>query len=385
CSIAMTTGSGDTADIFEETVNPVNPNQYQVDGKWLDMEIRREKIGVKKEDDSVDWVGVDIQYTKHGPIVARKNGKAYAMAIPYMDSTGSVEQIYEMMRAKNLEEMKRALARLDLMGQNVMIGTVDGDIYYQRTGKVPIRGKGVDPTKPIPGENSSNDWKGIHKAEELVQVTNPPQGYMQNCNVSPFAMMKNSPMRLKDYPAYIYGAEETPPHQRAAMVVETLDKEERVTLDEALALAVNHQVYNADKWQQRLIQAWPKQGNHGAEATKLFELIRGWDGRSAPESTGALAYKYWKDALPETARDGDKMGDPPPASLTDAEMIAAANSASAKMMKDFGRMDVPYGEVYRCGRINADGSYSTTYPVGGGKPGSGIATPRAIGFVKPAP
>ncbi len=387
CSIAMTTGSGDTADVFEETINPNNPNQYEVDGQWRDMTIRTETFKVKKEG-GFEEVKVDIQYTHHGPIVAHKSGKGYAMAIPYMESVGSVDQIYAMMTARNLNEMKKALSRLELMGQNVMVGTVDGDIYYQRTGKVPIRPAGVDPSKPIPGNKSANDWKGIHKAEELVQCLNPPQGYMQNCNISPFAMIKNSPMRLKDYPAYVYGMGEDPPHQRAAMVLEVLDASKKMSVEDGLALAMNVQIFNADKWQARLKKAYKTARSYlggDANAEKLYQAIIAWDGKSTPDSVGAAAYKYWKASLPAEAKKGERNGDPPPDTLTSAqavEAIGAVKAGAEKMIKDFGSVDTTYGEIYRCGRIGADGKYARTYPVGGGNPGDGMATPRAINFVK---
>ena len=74
---------------------------------------------------------------------------------------------------------------LQFMAQNIMIGTVDGDIYYVRNGRVPIRPKGCDSSKPMPGATGACEWRGIHPFDDLVQITNPPQGYMQNCNVSP--------------------------------------------------------------------------------------------------------------------------------------------------------------------------------------------------------
>ncbi|HYM01081.1 MAG TPA: penicillin acylase family protein, partial [Blastocatellia bacterium] len=125
CSVAMTTGGPDTSDIFEEEVNPANPHQYRVDGKWLEMQVRKYSIGVKK-DDKVDWQEVEVDYTKHGPVVSRKDNKAYAMAIPYAEEVGLTDQGYEMMTARNLTEMKKALSHLQLMAQNIMVGTIQG-------------------------------------------------------------------------------------------------------------------------------------------------------------------------------------------------------------------------------------------------------------------
>ena len=97
-----------------------------------------------------------------------------------------------MVTAKNLDEMKKALSMLQLMMQNLMIGTVDGDIYYVRNGRVPIRPAGYDYKRAMPGNTSKAEWQGIHAFDELLQVHNPPQGYMQNCNISPQFLMKES-------------------------------------------------------------------------------------------------------------------------------------------------------------------------------------------------
>src|SRR6185437_11671993 len=130
------------------------------------------------------------------------------------------DQILEMMTARNLEEMKKALSRLQLMAQNIMVTTVQGDIYYLRNGRVPIRAPGVNPGRPIPGHTSANEWRGIHPLSDLVQVTNPPGGWMQNCNCSPAAMMLDSPMVPEKYRAlpYLFHVGSVVTHQRAQMM-----------------------------------------------------------------------------------------------------------------------------------------------------------------------
>jgi len=55
------------------------------------------------------------KYSHHGPVVARKGNKAYTIAIPYADQVGVIDELYQMMSAHNLEEMKRALSSCQLM------------------------------------------------------------------------------------------------------------------------------------------------------------------------------------------------------------------------------------------------------------------------------
>jgi acyl-homoserine lactone acylase PvdQ len=401
CSVAMTTGGPDTSDIFEEELNPSNKRQYRYDGQWRDMTVRKETIAVKKPDGTVTQQQVEIEYTHHGPVVAHKDGKAYAMAIPYANEVGTTDQIYEMMTARNLEEMKKALGRNQLMSQNIMVGTVQGDIYYLRNGRVPIRAKGTDPSKPIAGSTSANEWTGIHPMSDLVQILNPPQGYMHNCNVTPCAMMKDSPMVAEKYSAYPYIYNATcgrPRHQRGEMMTELLDAATKVTLEQAIDIAFSPQVYRAESWQNRLKEAWSKAGarasspasggagtadgsngaaSPSADAATVAELILRWNRRSDADSEGALAYYAFKQSLgPDLAQRTE-----PTASVTDEQVVTAAAKAAEWLKSKFGSVRVPYGRYFRVGRRGGN----RTFPVGGGSLGGGannvgMATPRAISF-----
>jgi acyl-homoserine lactone acylase PvdQ len=381
CSVAMTTGGPDTSDVYEEEINPENPRQYRYDGKWRDMQVRKEKIGVKVEN-RVDWRDVEIEYTHHGPVVARKGGKAYTMAIPYAEEVGLTDQIYKMSLARNLEEMKRALSDLQLMQQNVMIGTVQGDIYYVRNGRVPIRAKGVDPDKPIAGNTSATEWQGLHKLSDLVQLENPPSGYMHNCNVTPFAMLKDSPLtpeKYSQYP-YIYNASRTAPrHQRGEMMTDLLDAANKVTVEQAIDIAFNPQVWHAETWQAKLKDVWSKASESAktADAAAVYDQIQKWNRRSDAESEGAMAFYAFKKSL------GGSLGGAtePPADLKDEVVIEALNKGAEWLKTNFGSLRVAYGTYFRVGRQGGD----RTWPVGGGSLGGGqnnvgMATPRAISF-----
>jgi acyl-homoserine lactone acylase PvdQ len=303
-----------------------------------------------KKGDSIDWREVEIEYTHHGPLVAHKGGKAYSMAIPYANEVGLTDQIHEMMTARNLDEMKRALGHLQLMSQNIMVGTVQGDIYYVRNGRVPIRAKEVEPNKPIPGNTSATEWQGIHPLNELVQIANPPGGYMHNCNVTPFGMMKDSPLVPEKYISYIYNASRTGPrHQRAEMMTDLLDAAKKVTLDEAIDIAFSAQVYHAELWQARLKAAWAKaSGQHSAssalsdgangraaltaDAIEVYDLIQKWNRKSDAESEGALAFYAFKKGLsPEVGRQVEV-----PADITDDQLIGAVGKASEWLKSNFG-------------------------------------------------
>lgn len=377
CSVAMTSGGPDTADAFEEEINPDNPRQYLSDGKWRDMQVHTVRIAVRNGD-KIQWREADLESTHHGPVVARKDNKAYTVAFPYADEVGVIEQLYRMMTARNLKEMKHALSLLQLPPQNIMIGTVQGDIFYVSNGRVPIRPKGVIPARIIPGNTSKNEWLGIHPFSDLVQLANPPNGYMHNSNVPPFAMMKDSPLTPEKYSEhpYIYNANRLmPSHQRAEMITELLDAAHNVTLQQAFEIAFNTQVWHAELWQTRLKDAWEKTNSEGKsrDADEVYDLIRAWNRHLDSDSEGAMAYYAFKKAFePKFAAQSE-----PPADLTDKQVIDALQKASEWLKQTFGSLRVAYGRYFRIGRREG----SRTWPVSGGALVEvGMDTPRSIAF-----
>jgi acyl-homoserine lactone acylase PvdQ len=354
-SIAMTTGGPDTSDIYEEEVRD---GKYRFKDEWRPIEVKHEKVGGKE---------VALEFTHHGPIVARKGGKAYAMASPYADQIGLIEQTLAMIQSRNLAEMKRALAMRQYMAQNIMVGTVDGDIFYIRNGRVPVRAKGCDPSKPQPGTGEC-EWTGIHPIEDLVQIHDPPQGYMQNNNISPWTMMLDSPLvpeKWADRP-YLYNDTRRPPHQRAAMSLEQLATSPLVTAEWAIQLAFSTQVYQAHRWQQRIRDA--------SSGSAFAKLILDWNQRSDHDSRGALAFYLFKMSL---GGDLSKAVEPPE-TLADSSINAALEKAEARMKAEFPA-NATYGTYFRAGREGT----GRTWPVGGGTvTEAGMATPRAITFRK---
>ncbi|MCI0465134.1 MAG: penicillin acylase family protein [Gemmataceae bacterium] len=377
CSVAMTTGGPDAADVYEEEVNPANQRQYRYDGAWRDMTTRRESIRVKEGAKVVEKV-FEIDSTHHGPVVARRKGKAYAMKLPYMDEYRLPEQAYRMATARNLDEMKKALALFQLMEQNVMVATVDGEIYYVRNGRVPIRPKGYNWRLPVPGNTSASEWLGIHALGDLVQLHNPWQGYMQNCNVAPQHITRFCPLTPERYAErpYLHNAD-NPLHQRAATVLELLHTNTRMTVADAMEVALSPQVWGADLWQARLAAAWEKASarERGAKAARLYELILNWNRRADSDSTGAVAFRFWMDHLGAQAINPTRAGQEPPKDIPDAQLLRALAEGAADLDKRWGRLEVKYGEMYRVGRRGT----GRTWPVGGGSV-PGVATARAISF-----
>ena len=362
-SIAMTTGGPDTADAYEEEIKD---GKYRFKDEWRPLDVRTERIGVKVGE-QVKWQEMRIESTHHGPIVAHKNGKAYSAAIPYSEEYKLPDELWRIVTAHNLTEAKQALAELQLMAQNIMIGTVDGDIYYVRNGRVPVRPKGCDSSKPMPGSTGECEWQGIHAFEDLVQITNPVQGYMQNCNAPPLTMMKGSPLapeKWSEHP-YLYNDSRRLPLQRPAMVVDLLDAVKNATPEQVIAIALSPQVWHAELWQERIRKAAPE--------SAFGKMLVMWDRRSDADSRAALGFYLFKTMLGSDGRAVD-----PPDTLSDDAVREALAKAEQRLKTDFAP-DAVFGTLFRIGRQGG----SHTWPVSGGTLNeAGMATPRAIHFAQ---
>ncbi len=392
---AMTTGGPDTADIYILKLNPSNPMQYQYDGGWRSLTSRQVAIKVKGEDKPREMTLYDSHY---GPVAARKGNQAFAAKLAYADEVRFCEAFYYFNVAKDVADFRKGLDLNQLMPQNVMVADTGGNIYYQRTGRVPIRPEGFDFSQPVDGSTSRSEWLGIHPARDLISLENPRQGYMQNCNVAPDVMMVDSPLVPEKWKSYLFNETSGRIHQRGARAVQLLQENSSVTIEQAKAIALDVACYQYQHWSDSLRLADARFGeNYRGDADYASGLneILAWNGRSESDSRGALKYYYWRQAVraslgksyPETSSlltdYMEALGKPKkehtPLSDADLRVLASALQTAMKTMRqNHGKVDVSFGDVFRVGRDDK------SWPVGGGSlTEEGMATLRAIGFGQP--
>ncbi|MCZ6657090.1 MAG: penicillin acylase family protein [Gammaproteobacteria bacterium] len=385
---AMTTGGPDTADIFELTLNPDDPTEYRYENAWRDLEVSFVTLNIKDAGTRT----FELQSSHHGPIVATLDGKAYAAAVPY-DATTDRNQAWEFLNfAEDYRGAVAACATLSMFPQNVMVADTSGNIYYQRTGRVPVRADGYDWSRPVDGSTAATEYQGIHPSIDHLQILNPPQGYMQNCNVPPDAMMVRSPFQPDFYKDYLfssasYGSARSGwTNQRGARALELLTANEPVTVAEARRWAVDTKPFGIDRWIEALVEAIRVPNAH-------VDALVAWNRTLAKASIAALKYAYWRFELHEHeqgaairgviddhyAQAAGRLADEP--ELTDRQLEVLAqtfDAAMARMRTELGTTEAPYGRVFRVGRDNR------SWPVGGGGGDQwGLTTLRSVGYQQP--
>ena len=373
---AMTTGGPDTADVYELTLNE-DSTKYLFDGEWRDLTKREVTIHVGGKGPTAHT----LWYSHHGPIVAFHDDKAYAAATAYAEVANGTQAWYELNYAKDYQGAIKAMDTLTVFPQNVMVADTSGNIYFQRTGRVPVRDQSYDWSRPVDGSTSKTEWQGIHPASDHLQVLNPPHGYMQNCNIPPDAMMPDSPFKLDDHRDYLFSGPGYGPsrsgwtNQRGARAIQLLSADDDVTAGEARQYINDIHVYGVERWQAVL------QGlldNFSPALAESAEEVIAWNGDLERDSSGALKYWYWRSAIADvlgeeanSALEGQvddwyaivEQRDEAPVALSSQQSSALAPAFDAAMQQleeDFGSKNAVWGDKFRVGRDDK------SWPVAGG-------------------
>jgi penicillin amidase len=173
----FTNNGADVQDLYVETFHPANPRQYQVNGQWVDAQVRTEVIKVKGQPDVLHEVVV----TRHGPVVHRDAKGAYALKWTALQPGGLGMAHAEVSRAQNWPEFLAASRRISGPAQNAVYADVDGNIGFVVAAHIPVRKKG-NGSVPVPGDTDDYEWTGYIPFDALPQVLNPASGMMATAN-----------------------------------------------------------------------------------------------------------------------------------------------------------------------------------------------------------
>lgn len=294
--------------------------------------------------------------THRGPIVRAEGGRWMAFAM--MDKpVEALQQSFLRTKAHDLKQFMAVSALQANSSNTTIFADSHGEIAYLHPQFVPLRNPKMDYTKPVDGSDPTADWSRLHKIEELPNVIRPRGGFVFNTNNWPWTAAGPESPRLGDYPKYMDMFGENPRGQHAlAMLTQpgpwTLGRLQSAAFDPAqpgFARLVPTIIASFD--------ALPAKDPLRARLAKPIDALRGWDMRWSADSVANTLANFWGNELWDMVKamewDDNMTVYQQIDRLIPAQRLESFDRAVARIRRDFGRWDVPWGEVNRFQRINS--------------------------------
>jgi len=258
----FTNNGADVLDLYMETFNPANPDEYRVNGEWKKANVYDEVIKVKGKADE----HLRLVVTRHGPVVQQEGYKSYAMKWTVLEP-GALCTFYNWLgKAQNWGEFRETMKGIWGPGQNVVYADVDGNIGYILGAHVPVRKKGHGEV-PVPGDTDEYEWTGYIPFEELPQVFNPESGLIVTANAR-----VTGPL----YKQYITDHWEEP--YRTARIYDLLHNKQDLRPEDMLKVQADIYSYPHAFMAEQLVAAARVAQPKDERARKLIQQAKDWNG-----------------------------------------------------------------------------------------------------------
>ncbi|CAM3873887.1 penicillin acylase family protein [Litorimonas haliclonae] len=295
-----------------------------------------------------------MYHTHHGPVTHMEGDKWVATKINW-DPVNALKQSFLRTKTNGHAEFNEMMDIRTNSSNNTVYADAQGNIAYYHGNFIPKRDPMIDYSGTVNGWDTRTDWDGTHPVEEAITLLNPPNGWIQNANSTPFtAAGDNSPKR-EDYPAYMAPDKE---NFRAVHAIRLLDEADDLTLNGLIDLAYDPALPAFEFIIPSLVDSY-ELTNKDPSYAEAIAVLDGWDHTVSADSVAmSLAHFYGMEMLQSDAR-------PKGASRmetymhffergTPQEQMALLDKAMGKMTADYGTWKTPWGEINRFQRLSGD-------------------------------
>jgi penicillin amidase/acyl-homoserine-lactone acylase len=339
---ANTVNDPNLVDVYRLVINPANPDQYRLDGRWRAFQKADAAIRVKLFGPLIWTFHKPLLWSAQGPVLKTDHG-VFAIRYAGMGTVRQPLQYYRLNKANNLAEWRAAMALQALPSINYIYADETGTIGYVYNGLFPDRKAGLPWGPIVPGDRSDMIWTRYLPFDRTPQIWNPRSGYVFNSNNTPYqATGPQDALKPADFPATM--GLQTNMTNRAYRAQETFGADPHITADAFRAYKFDI-AYSARSDMAKLVAmvlALDPKGDPDIRAAQA--LLRGWDRRTNVESRGAAL------AIAVAQPIATAWADQKPAPALRPTLTAAI----ARLKTHFGRIDPTWGQVNRIIRGRLD-------------------------------
>ncbi len=345
----------DVMDEFVETIVELDGDLFYQYGEEL-RPVKTSEITLKyKDGEELKEKTFPAYRTHHGPLTHMAGERIVATAMMW-EPVKALEQSYIRTKQQGYNGFREMMDIRTNSSNNTVYADIEGNIAYFHGNFIPVRDTVFDYSQPVEGKDPNTDWKGLHTVDENILVLNPENGWIQNCNSTPFTSALEFSPKRENYPGYMSIDRE---NFRGVHAVELLKNRSGYTLDSLIQLAYDPYLPAFSALIPGLVEAYDRSVPKDPKMAKAIGLLKTWDYKTSKESIGmSLAHFYGTNygregARPYAMSDMEAMtyfgsGSP------DEERIAIFDMTLKQLENDFGTWEMPWGEVNRYQRINGD-------------------------------
>jgi len=364
CGWMHTSSAVDAADTYIEKISKKeNRWVYKYEGR--EKPVIQKRISIKsKKGAGIETTNINAFFTHHGPIMAKRNGQWLSVKADNRIMNGLI-QCWQRTKAKSFEDFKKTLDLLGNISNNTVYADAEGNIAYWHGNRIPKRNTKYDWKKAVDGTTSSTEWKGYHKINETVLSINPTNGWLQNCNSTPFTVAGENSPKKENYPAYMAPDGE---NFRGIHAVRVLSEENKYTIDKVIKAGYDKRLSAFELLVPALISSFEKNVRENDTLhNNLYEaisILKKWDYRCGENSIATtLAVEWGQRILPAIFRT--KIIEDEEADQVDKAKYFAANAKPEELLQPlsatindlnnkYGNWKIEWGEINRFQRISSD-------------------------------
>ena len=343
-------------DVIDHYIEDIAENdgklQYRYGEEWRDVEQQEVTLKYKTAAGIAEKPFI-IYRTHHGPVTQQIDGKWVSTALMW-EPVKALEQSYTRTKLSGHEEFREMMNIRTNSSNNTVYADADGNIAYYHGNFIPIRDEQFDFTQPLDGSDPATDWQGLHPVAEAITVINPPNGWIQNCNSTPFTSAAEYSPKIEDYPKYMSRNQE---NFRGVHAIRLLKVAENLTLDGLIEMAYDPALPAFEFIIPGLVKAF--QATPSEKLAKPIAVLQNWDFKVSKESIGmTLAHYYgtqyqrngnFPEGLSFMERFEYAANESPM-----SERLAMLEAAVDQLTEDFGDWNIAWGEISRFQRLNGD-------------------------------
>ncbi|MFV8353698.1 penicillin acylase family protein [Flavobacterium sp. XS2P14] len=363
CGWMHTSSNVDVADMYAEKIVTKNNKLFYEYEKNL-LPIIEKKITIKYiENGKLIPKTFTTYYTNHGPIMAKRDGKWIALKSNNR-SMKSLEQSWMRTKSKSFDDYKKAMDLMANTSNNTVYADKEGNIAYWHGNFVPKRDKKLNWSKVMDGTTATTQWKGLHDVLETVHSYNPENGWLQNCNSTPYSVAGINSPKEENYPPYMAPDGES---FRGLNAIRLLSKGDNYTLDKLIADGYDTKLTAFEYLIPALITNFEKNikidNSLYAELIAPITVLKNWDYYARENSiatTLAVEWAYQLDPIIQKVYTNQGEQDQVENTIqfaktgTSDQLIPQLQRVVSELRLKFGTWEIQWGIINRFQRPNGD-------------------------------